>query len=335
MRLLPILVVVLLGSAPVCQQQPPASPTSPAPRIGVFFWHDSPNDLAAFAGIKAGLERAHIGGEFLERHAGSDPARATAALRTLRAAGCDLVFAMGTQSALLAKDALPDVPIVFAAVSNPVASGVVPSWDGSGSRLCGASNWIAPRNVLDVFCIAVPDLKHLGILRSADAGVVSKAELQTMQAWLRQDASHGVELFEAVAADAADIPRALSTLLDRNIDALWIPIDITVYGNLELVQRTLGERRLPLLSTAAAAVRQGAVVGAIADYELHGRRAAAMAVAILRDGAVPGRLPVDRMQGSLVVANLGTARALGLELPLSLLVLADQLIESEARYGGR
>jgi putative ABC transport system substrate-binding protein len=298
-------------------------------RLGVFFWHDSPNDVAAFAGIRAGLQAAGLRHEFVERRADSDAARAAQVLSELRTAGCDLVFAMGTQAVLLAAAALPDLPVVFAAVSNPVASGVVPDWQGSGRKVAGGSNWIPPAAVLRVFRLALPELARLGILRSSASGVVSAAELATMRAHLATPGAPAVQLVEAVAADAGDVARAVRELRDAGVQAIWVPIDFTIYTHMQRVREGLGDARLPLLTTAVNAAREGAVVGATVDFELHGRRVAALALEILR-GRDPATMPVDTMQSYLVVANLAAAHAVGHELPLSLLVLADELIDQEA-----
>jgi putative ABC transport system substrate-binding protein len=330
-RLLKVLLLWLPLSTPALPGQ-----ERPAPhRLGVFFWHDSPNDVTTFAGIRAGLQRARFVATLLEHHADSDRARASAALAELRRQHCELVFVLGTQAALLAKDELPDVPVVFAAVSDAVASGVVPTWSGSGRNICGASNWIAPSAVLDVFRLAVPGLARLGMIRSQASGVVSAAELATMRAHLAANPTLGLTLHEAVAVDAADIERAVADLVAQDVQALWIPIDLTIYSDLAAVHRGLGSRRLPLLTTAAAGVTNGAHVGAAVDYDLHGRRAAALAVQVLAHGAQPGSLPVDRMRGTQIKINLGAARADGIELPLSILAVADELLDTEASREAR
>ena len=308
----------------------PAQDT-PAPRkLGVFLWHDSPNDLATLAGIRAALQQAGLPHVFVDHRAGSDPDRAKAALQALQAAHCDLVFALGTQAALLAKDAIVDVPVVFAAVSDPVASGVVSDWGGSGNNLCGCSNWIAPANVLDVFRLAVPGCRRLGVIRSRVSAVVSTAEVARMRTHLAA-ANGDLTLHEAVARDADHIGEAIAELLAADVDAIWIPIDITIYQNVAAVRQALGARRIPLLTTAAAGVRNGAHVGAAVDYELHGRRAAAMAVDVLVHGKATGTIPVDRMKGTQVTVNLGIARRDGIDLPLSLLALADDVLTDEPR----
>jgi putative ABC transport system substrate-binding protein len=328
----PWLLSLLLGCpAPAVAQDPPPAPK----RLGVFFWHDSPNDAATFAGIQKGLQQGGLVHTLAEQRADSDPQKAKAAFAALRAARCDLVFAMGTQAALLAKEELQDVPVVFAAVSDPVASGVVRGWDGSGTNLCGGSNWIPPQNVLDVFRLAVPGIQRLGMLRSQASGVVSAAEFATMRAHLATLPRGHLELHEAITKDAAGIGTAVGSLLQQGVDAIWIPIDITIYQNVTAVQKALGTQKVPLLTTAAAGVRGGAIVGAVVDYALHGRRTAALALDVLVRGKAPGALPVDRMRSTLVVVNLKAARESGIDLPLSLLAVADELIDPEILHAPR
>lgn len=325
----------LLAAALAAQTPPPvdgAASAASVPRIGVFFWHDSPNDEATWRGLQKGLADLRLPARFVERRAGGDRTRAIAQLGELRA-DCQLVVALGTEAALLCKEHVRDVPVVFAAVSNAVASGVVADWSGSRSNLCGASNAIPSGAVLDVFQLAVPGLQRLGMLRSQSSGVVSAAELQAMREFLRQEGRTAPQLVEAVAKDQADLPRAVAELRQAGVDAIWIPIDLTVYQNVATVQQALGAHPLPLVTTAAAGVRGGALVGATVDYPLHGRRAATLVHDVLVRGKAPGELPIDRMRSATVVVNVAAARAAGRELPLSLLLLADELLDAEAHDG--
>jgi putative ABC transport system substrate-binding protein len=307
---------------------PAAAQDKPSTRIGVFFWHDSPNDEATFAGIRDGLESKGIRFEILERRADSDPAKADKALAELHAARCDLILAMGTRAALLASTALQDVPVVYAAVSNPVASRVVEHWQGSGRQLAGGTNRIPPATIQRVFAMAVPDLRRLGMLRSKSSGVVSEAERATMQQHLDAVAAD-IQIAEQVAANDGDIPRAVQALIEADVDAIWIPIDFTVYTNLKKVRQITDTARVPLVSTAHNGARDGAIVTVTVDFAVHGRRIAALCARIL-NGAKPKDLPVDTMQSYAVVANLEAARRIGHELPIALLVRADTLIDPAA-----
>jgi putative ABC transport system substrate-binding protein len=327
-----VLLVAHAGSA-----QDPAS--APAPRrLAAFFWHDSPNDLAALDGIRQGLEIAGVRHDLTVLQAGGDADRARSMVEQLRAGRYELLFAMGTQACLLLSASIHDVPIVYTAVTNPVASEVVRSWEGSGRNLAGASNWIPPDTVLRVFQKAVPGLSRLGMLRSRNAGVVSAAELQAMRAHLTGPRAAKVEIVEAVVDDAAGIGAAVRTLLAAKVQAIWVPIDFTIYRNMERVREALGTSPVPLVSSALQGARNGAVAGVLVDYVLLGRRTAALALDVLNGRRTPAEIPVDTMRGYQVIVNLGVARRSGYELPLSLLAVADVLIDDdlpEQQHGKR
>src|SRR5690606_23584820 len=146
-----------------------------------FFWHDSPNDEAAFAGIERGLQAAGVHAHWTIRRAGGDRSAAAEQLAEIAAAEPRLVFALGPEAALLARGAIRQTPIVFTAVTHPIESGLAKSWDSAGGNVCGNSNWIEPEKVLGTFRLAVPGLSLLGVVRSTRSGEVAAAEMRQMQ----------------------------------------------------------------------------------------------------------------------------------------------------------
>ncbi len=206
-------LAALLAAAQALAQAPLSAPTQLASeklRVGVFYWHDAPNDDAAFDGVQRGLAAAGYHCEFVVRRAGSDREVGLRQLDELTATSPRLLFALGTQAALLARERVRDVPVVFTAVTNPVESGLAPSWAGTGANLCGNSNWIDSEKVLAAFRLAVPKLKHLGVLRSTAASVVSAAELRQMQRYLRGPGAPPIELIEAVVDKPEELEPAIA-----------------------------------------------------------------------------------------------------------------------------
>ena len=201
--------------------------------------------------------------------------------------------------------------------------------------MTGASNWIPPETVLRVFRQAVPALARLGVLRSANAGLVSGAEVQAMRDHLAQANAPKVEIVERVVADAPGIPAAVRELLAARVQAIWIPIDITIYQNTMVARDAVGNAGVPLLASSLQGARKGAVAGVLVDYEMLGTRAAALALDVLAGRCKPGDVPVDTMRGYQVIVNLEAARRCGYEVPLSLLVLADVLIDDGEGDRGR
>ncbi|GAB4145677.1 MAG: ABC transporter substrate-binding protein [Planctomycetota bacterium] len=315
-----VLAAALLQAPGSAQDQPTARV-----RLAAFLWHDSPNDLEALRGIRSALSDSRLSFDLSVENAGSDETSAASILESLDRDRPDLVFAMGTQAALLAKSRLRGVPMVYVAVTNPVVSGIVGDWERP--EIVGTSNWIPPANVARVFRLAVPGLSRLGMLRTKRSGVVSRAELETMRAYLAEQSDF--EVIEAVAEDHTGLEDAVRDLLQRGAQALWVPIDYEVYRHVDEIRHARGENRAPLVTTALQAARAGTCVGVFVDYEMLGRKTAALALALLRDGGRALPPPVVTMKGYQVVVNLSAARRAGIELPLSLLVLADELIVEE------
>ena len=202
------------------------------PRVGVLFWHDSPNDRSAFEGVRDGFALAGLDPVFEVVEARGDDGAARAALRDFEARRLDLIFAMGTGAALRARDEVRVRPVVFAAVTDPVGSGVVERAEGSGRNLCGVSSGVDPAGALRVFRRAVPGLRRLAVVHDP-ANPVSSREVEVFRA---AGAALDPPLELAVRpVPAEDLRReggvraACEEALER-ADALWIPIDIEVYS---------------------------------------------------------------------------------------------------------
>jgi putative ABC transport system substrate-binding protein len=298
-------------------------------KFGVLFWHDSPNDVMAFNGIEKALAETGMKHALIKRNAHSEPDAVRSILEEFRKEKVDLIFAMGTEAALHAGGMEKETPIVFTAVTNPVVSEVVTSWNQSGNNMAGNSNWIASETVLHVFQLAVPDLERLGILRSKTEGKVSAAELKSMRDYLRQPDAPDVVIAEAMVSGNGAIPDAVAQLAQSRVQAIWIPIDREIYNNMDKVTEAAGRHRIPLVSSSLKGIQGGAFAGVVVDYELLGMRAMVIAKEILDGKKRPGEIPIGRMHGYLVQVNLGAARAAKYELPLSLLVLADAIIDDQ------
>lgn len=328
----------LATSLPLSSAQGASVPEPPSPslRLGVFFWHRSANDLVAFEGMKRAFEIRGLPHEFDVQHADGDERRAREILDKWKdkwkTGSIDLLFTMGTRATFLAQGWVGRLPIVFAAVTNPVEAGIVSSWrsryerSATLVRLTGTSNWIPPQTVLHVFRLAVPRLRRLGVLRSTDAGYVSAVELRGLrQAIEAGDPAERIEVVESVYERRLGIERTVEALIEADVDAIWIPIDYTIYQQSKEILDAVASRGIPLLSSSLRATRDAAIAGVVVDYRMLGQRAAALALQILEKGRAPERIPVETMKGYQIVVNLEAARRCGYELPLPLLVVADRV----------
>src|SRR5262249_33744888 len=159
-------------------------------------------------GMRAALKDSGRNHELLVETAHEDEKCAAEILARWRDEAVDLVFAMGTRAALIAADHVRDLPVVFTAVTNPVESGVVRSWQGSGRNLAGNSNWIPPETLLHVFRLAVPGLSRIGFLYSPGT-VVSEAELRSMRAHVAARETDKLDIVPAAIEHIDDLPGAV------------------------------------------------------------------------------------------------------------------------------
>lgn len=301
-----------------------AGAAQPIP-VGVLYWHESPNDKAAFKGLKDGIAATGRAFQLIVRHARSDQERASQFIREFKHLGVRLVVALGTEATRIAAAELKgtDIPLVFTAVTDPVSSGIVPSWKGSGSFIAGNSNHIDPNRVLDDLRRALPGLKTLGVLHSPE-NRVSRAEIQGLEAALKERASLGIRLLPRAVRSPDTLAAATDAVL-AECDALWIPIDYAVYSRLDVVAAAARRLEKPLVTTTRKAVPE-AVVAVLPDYHTLGMLAVEIIDRVLLHGVEPGAIPVGVMQGRILVINLEAARHAGIEVPIRALAAADRII---------
>lgn len=299
-------------------------------RIGVLFWHDSPADRLALAGVVEGIRVAGLPWRLLVRRARSNPEAARRHLEAFARERVDLVLTFGTEATRRGLRYLRGrgLPLVFTAVTDPVGAGIVPSWRGSGSFYAGNSNHIGADRLLDDFRRVLPELRVLGVLFTP-GNPVSQGEIRDMRAVLERRASLGIRLRPRAVPPGTD-PGAAARELLWEVDALWVPIDYGVYTRLGGVVAAARAARRPLLTTNPKAVPY-AVAAVLPDYHTLGMQAVVLMRRILVEGVEPGSLPVGTLRSRFLVLNLAAARAVGLRLTPRALAGADRILTEAGR----
>jgi putative ABC transport system substrate-binding protein len=235
----------------------------------------------------------------------------------------DVIFAMGTEAALAAKKATTVIPIVFPVASDPVGAGLVASLARPGGNLTGLSNQaidLAAKR-LEILREVLPGLDRLAIM--ANAGSPNALpEMDEVHAAVRA-LSLAVVLLPIRRAE--DVAPAFETL-KGGADALYVVGDPLV-NTLRLRINTFAlAARLPTMYVQREYVEAAGLMSYGPNYPDLNRRAADYVDKILR-GMKPADLPVEQPIKFDLVINLITARALGLEVPPTLLARADEVIE--------
>jgi putative tryptophan/tyrosine transport system substrate-binding protein len=233
------------------------------------------------------------------------------------------VIVTAANGVLPAKQATSTIPIVFVIANDPVGSGLVESLARPGGNATGLSiqsSDLAGKR-LELLREVTPGLRRLAILTNVDyAGAV-------LEAGEVQDAAHtlGLEVVILEIRRAEDIAPALEKLRGR-AQGLYLPSEAIVFTNRALIATLAQEVRLVTITVVRDYVEAGSLLSYGPNYIALFRRTAEYVDKILR-GTKPGDIPVEQPIKFDLVINLKTAKALGLTIPESFLVRADEVIE--------
>jgi len=235
----------------------------------------------------------------------------------------DLILTHNTPPPIAAKQATSTIPIVFATAGDPVGTDIVASLARPGGNITGLSSQ-APEiasKPLELLREIVPGLRRLAILSDLDNPYVKLDVSQTQQA----AGSFGVEVATFNIRRSEDIAPAFDALKGR-AEALYVPsIPVAFVRRIRINTLALAAR-LPTLHDVREYVEAGGLMSYGANWPHMWARAADFVDKILR-GTKPGDIPVEQPTKFEFVLNLTTAKALGLTIPESFLLRADEVIE--------
>ena len=238
-----------------------------------------------------------------------------------------IVAAGGTLAALAAKQATTTLPIVFAAVGNPVAEGLVTSLARPSGNVTGLS--LVQQEIvgksLELLKQAVPEVSRVALLLKPDS-MPDRAKKDRLNAADVAARALGVRLQVVEARGPEDFDRAFSDMTRARAGALTVLATPVFDSERRRLVDLAAKNRLPTVYSYRSYVEAGGLMSYGPDLPDSFRRAATYVDKILK-GAKPADLPVEQPTKFELVINLKTAKALGLAIPPSLLLRADQVIE--------
>jgi putative ABC transport system substrate-binding protein len=255
---------------------------------------------------------------------GSDPERSRRHAAELTALAPDVIFATGNSTVAPLLQATRSVPIVFAIIPDPVGAGFVDSLARPGGNATGfvvfeygiSGKW------LEFLKQIAPDVARVAVLRDAAlaAGIGQFAAIQSVAPSL------GVELSAINVRDAAEIERAIAVFARLSNGGLIVTASGLSVVHRDLIIALAARHKLPAVYWQSLYIQGGGLLSygpnTIDEY----RRAASYVDRILK-GERPADLPVQAPTRYEIVINLKTAKALGLDVPSTLLARADEVIE--------
>jgi len=234
----------------------------------------------------------------------------------------DVIVTVGG-AVLAAKQATSLIPIVFAAAADPVGSGLVASLARPGGNVTGLSSQFTDLagKRLELLREMVPSLRRLAIMANAGypAAVLEMAEVQATTRTL------GLDVVTLELRRAEDIAPAFEALKGR-AEALYVCAESLVTTNRVRINTLALAARLPTMHSIREYVEAGGLMSYGPNFPDLWRRAGDLVDKILR-GAKPADIPVEQPTKFDLIINLTTAKALGLDVPPTLLARADEVIE--------
>ena len=236
----------------------------------------------------------------------------------------DVIVAWATPTALAARRATSTIPIVFLGISDPVGSGLAASFAHPGGNATGSSN-VAPdlsAKLLGTFAQLVPGMSSVGVVvNPANPGAVAQMDGT-------QQAVHALGFQSQVvsAGTLEEYERAFARLKIEGVNGVLLLADPSQDAYAGKIAELAQQHRLPTAFQLRNSVAAGGLMSYGADNNDQFRLAAFYVDRILR-GEKPADLPVQMPTKFVFAINLKTAKALGLTVPPTLLVLADEVIE--------
>ena len=255
----------------------------------------------------------------------SDVERAKAYAAELAGLAPDLVMVGTRAAAVLAAQASRSIPIVFANLADPVSSGLVQSLARPGGNITGfaAFEFAITGKWLSLLKEMVPSIKRVLFLHNSRTGPYIVNYMRTLES---AAPSYAVRAVAAEVSNAAEIERAIDEFAREPNGGLLCAPEPTVINNFKLIIAMAARHRLPALYPFRYCAVDGGLAGYGFDQADQYRRAAGYADRILK-GAKPADLPVQAPTKFDFVLNLKTAKALGIVIPQTILVSANEVIE--------
>ena len=298
------------------------SPSNPAPasdadgktiKVGICNYVDDASLNQIVENIQARLKE--IGGEkgvafdVSYDNCNADANLLTQIISNFIADDVDIMIGVATPVAMAMQAATEDngIPVVFAAVSDPVGAGLVESMEAPGSNVTGTSDYLDTAAVMQLITAADPDAKNIALLY--DIGQDSStAAIAHAKEYLD---ANGIAYGEYTGTTVDEVTLAVQALIADGVDAVFTPTDNTIMKSELSIYEMLQETGIPHYTGADSFALNGAFLGYGVDYAALGVETANMAASIALDGAKPADTAVKTFDNGCATINTETCEKLG------------------------
>ena len=233
----------------------------------------------------------------------------------------DAIVAIATPSAQAVVAATKSIPVVFAAITDPVAAQLVKGKEPSGTNVTGVSDVLELQPQIELIKKFVPNVKKVGVVYNpgeANSAVVVKQ----LKAILKDQ---GITLVEASAPRSVDVSSAARSLIGK-VDAIYTTTDNNVVSAYEALVKVGNEADIPLIASDTASVERGAVAALGLNYYNLGEQSGALVTRILK-GEKAGDIAYETSKNLSLHLNKKAAAAQGVTLDEALIKTAEKVFE--------
>jgi putative tryptophan/tyrosine transport system substrate-binding protein len=286
-------------------------------KIGVIQYAPHPSLDNCYKGFKAGLEEAGLkdGGnitiEF--QNAQGDNSNGDLIAKNMVSKKYDLIMGIATPAAMSAYSAAKstNIPVVFTAVSDAVAAGIVKSNEKPGVNCTGSSDVLPLEQQLKMIRAFLPNAKKIGILyTTSEPNSVSQLKQIKELA-----PNYNFEIVDVGVTNASEVAAAAATVVSKGVDCINNFTDNNVVNNLSTVLQAANAKKIPVFGSEEEQVKNGCLASQSIDYVALGKETGKMAAKILKGEAKASDIPVYMVKDCTPVYNKAVMESFGLTLP--------------------
>lgn len=259
---------------------------------------------SAREGFKDAFKESGLKVTFDEKNANGEIATANMIANNFVTEKVDLIYAIATSTAQSAAQATNKLPVVFSAITDPEAAGLIKE------NVTGISDRVNVKQQLELLLKLDSKIKKVGVIYNSSEQN-SKVQVDD----LKKAASElGITIVEKSVTQVSEIPQASETLV-KSSDALYLPTDNLVASVVNLITEKAIAAKKIAFGAESAHVKGGALITQGIDYYEMGKEAGKIAVEILKNGKKPSDISFKKMDLNDIVINNKTLTAIGISLP--------------------
>ncbi|VTS26608.1 ABC transporter substrate-binding protein [Streptococcus mitis] len=320
-----VLAVLVAGSLIYSSMnKPEAKNEKKVAKVGVLQFVSHPSLDLIYKGIQDGLAEEGYKDDQLKidfMNSEGDQSKVATMSKQLVANGNDLVVGIATPAAQGLASATKDLPVIMAAITDPIGANLVKDLKKPGGNITGVSDHNPAQQQVELIKALTPNVKTIGALYSSSEDN-SKTQVEEFKAFAEK-AGLTVETFAVPSTN--EIASTVNVMTSK-VDAIWIPIDNTIASAFSTVVSSNQSAKKPIYPSATAMVEAGGLASVVVDQHDLGVATGKMIAQVLK-GAKTAETPVNVFSTGKSVINKKLAQELGITIPESVLKEAGQVIE--------